>query len=92
MRWVRFLPAVLAALTDCLVTFIVRANQQDYPDGVIVFQAVMFAAALAVAAPQHWVRFSAFLLLIAGAFITGFSVGVFYVPTVIAAAFSVSRE
>ena len=92
LRWVRFLPAVLAALTDCLVVFIVRANQQDYPDRVIVYQAVMFAAALAVAAPQHWMRFPAFLLLIAGAFIAGFSVGVFYVPNVIAAAFSVSRS
>ena len=91
MRWVKFLPAVLAALTDCLVTFIVRANQQDYPDRVIILQAVMFAAALTTALPQLWVRFAALLLLIAGVLISGFSVGFFYVPTVIAAALLLSR-
>jgi hypothetical protein len=91
MRWVKFLPAMLAALTDCVVTFSVRANQQDYPDRVIILQVVMFAAALATALPQLRVRFAALLLLIAGVLL-GFSVGLFYVPTVIAAALSLSRR
>jgi hypothetical protein len=48
MRWVKFLPAVLASLTDCVVAFIARADQQDHPDRVIILRVVMFAAA-----PDH---------------------------------------
>ena len=92
MRLVAFLPAVLAALTDCLVSFIVRAIQPDYPGRVIILQSVMFAAALLVALPYRWVLVPAFVLLFAGVLISGFSVGIFYVPTVIAAAWTVSRR
>ena len=92
MHWIGFLPAALAALTDCLVKFMVLANQGELPGRVIVFQAVMFAAALAVAAPQRWIVCAAFVLLFAGVLISGFSVGAFYIPTVLAAAWSVSRR
>ena len=77
----RFLPAVLAALTDAFATSTVRANQPDLPGRFIVFQVVMFCAALLAAAPNKWVRFVGFVLLLAGMFITGFSVGMFYLPT-----------
>jgi len=92
MRLVAFLPAALAALTDFVVTLVVRAIQQDYPWQVVVLQAVMFVAALLGAVPQKWVVLAAFVLLSAGVLISGFSVGILYVPTVIAAAWSVSRR
>ncbi len=37
-----FLPAALAAVTAGVAAAIVRANQPDYPDSVIVFQIAMF--------------------------------------------------
>jgi hypothetical protein len=46
-----------------------------------VFQIVMFGAALLPAVPSKWVRLVGFVLLLAGIFITGFSVGLFYLPT-----------
>ena len=76
-----FLPAVLAALTDVFATATVRANQPDLPGRFIVFQIVMFGAALLAAVPSKWVRLTGFVLLLAGIFITGFSVGMFYLPT-----------
>jgi hypothetical protein len=76
-----FLPAALAALTDAFATSTVRANQPDLPGRFIVFQVVMFCAALLAAVPNKWVRFVGFVLLLAGMFITGFSVGMFYLPT-----------
>ena len=76
-----FLPAALAALTDAVTAAMVRANQPDYPARFVVFQIVMFGAALLAAVPNKWVRFVGFVLLLAGMFITGFSVGMFYLPT-----------
>jgi hypothetical protein len=76
-----FLPAALAALTDAFATSTVRANQPDLPARFIVFQVVMFCAALLAAVPNKWLRFVGFVLLLAGMFITGFSVGMFYLPT-----------
>ena len=76
-----FLPAALAALTDAFATSTVRANQPDLPGRFIVFQVVMFCAALLAAVPNKWVRFVGFVLLLAEIFITGFSVGMFYLPT-----------
>jgi multisubunit Na+/H+ antiporter MnhF subunit len=92
MRFLVFLPALLAALTDFGVAFYVRAIQPNYPDRVVIFQVFMFAAALLVAVPDRWARATAFTLLGVGVWITGFSVGVFYIPTVVVAAWAVSRE
>jgi len=92
MRMVVYLPALLAALTDCAVALVVGAVPQDYPGRVVVLQIAMLAAALLVALPYRRVRFTAFLLMSAGAFACVLSVGVWYVPTVIAAAWSVSRR
>ena len=83
MRIVRFLPAVLAAVTDVVTAAMVRANQPDYPGRIIVFQIVMLGAALLATVPKMWVRLTGIVLLLAGAFISGISVGIFYVPTVI---------
>ena len=47
----------------------------------IVFQIAMFGAALLSAVPSKLVRLTGFVLLLAGIFITGFSVGIFYLPT-----------
>jgi len=76
-----FLPAALAAVTDAFATATVRANQPDLPGRFIVFQFVMFCVALLAAVRNKWVRFVGFVLLLAGIFITGFSVGLFYLPT-----------
>jgi hypothetical protein len=45
----------------------------------------MFGAALLAAAPNKWVWFAGFSLLLAGVIVTGFSVGMFYLPTFFAA-------
>ena len=76
-----FLPAGLAALTDAFATSTVRANQPELPARFIVFQIAMFGAALLAAVPSKCVRFVGFVLLLTGMFITGFSVGMFYLPT-----------
>ena len=68
-------------MTDAFATATVRANQPDLPARFVVFQIVMFGAALLAAVPNKWVRFVGFVLLLAGIFITGFSVGLFYLPT-----------
>jgi hypothetical protein len=48
-----FLPAALAAVTDVLTTGFVLGHQPDYPGRLIVFQVVMFGAALLAAVPQQ---------------------------------------
>ena len=84
MGLVRFIPAVLAALTDVFAAGIVVAHQPDYPDRFVVYQVVMVGAALLVAVPKMWVRVVGFVLLLAGVLIS-MAVGLLYVPTVIAA-------
>ena len=76
----RFLPAALAAVTAGVIAAIVRSSQPDYHNSVIVFQIVMFGAALLAAVPRKWVRFAGLVLLLAGVFIAGFSVGYLYLP------------
>ena len=87
-----YLPAVLAAATDIATAAMVRANQPDYPGRFVVFQIVMFGAALLVAVPKLSVRLVGFMLLLAGFFISGASGGWFYLPTVIAAGWMVVRS
>ena len=87
-----FLPAALAAVTDAFATLTVRANQPDLPGRFVVFQIVMFGAALLAAVPNKWVRFVGFVLLLAGMFITGFSVGMFYLPTFFAFVWVMVRD
>jgi hypothetical protein len=87
-----FLPAALAGVTDGVTTSMVRANQPDYPGRFIVFQVVMFGAALLTAIPNKWVRFVGFVLLLAGMYITGFSVGTFYLPTFFAVVWLMVRD
>ena len=87
-----FVPAGLAAATDGVTAAMVRANQPDYPGRFIVFQIVMFGAALSAAVPNKWVRFGGFVLLLAGMFITGFSVGLFYLPTFFAFVWVMVRD
>ena len=68
-------------MTDAWTAGIVIAHQPDYPATVVVYQVVMFGAALFAAVPNKCVRFVGFVLLLAGMFITGFSVRMFYLPT-----------
>jgi hypothetical protein len=92
MRIVQFLPAVFAAVTDVVTGAMVWANQPDYPGRFIVFQIVMLGAALLMAVPRMWVRLVGFVVLLAGFFISGASVGWFYFPTVVAAGWVMWRE
>ena len=78
-----FLPAVLAAVTDVATAAIVRAQQPDYPGRFIVYQMVMFGAALLAAVPNKWVRFVGFGTLLAGVVFV-MSVGLLYVPAFLA--------
>jgi len=80
-----FLPAIVAANTDVLASVSVRAHQGDLPVEFLIFQAAMIGFALLLAVPVRWLRLAAFLLLMGGVILTGFSVGLFYLPTVIVA-------
>jgi hypothetical protein len=57
-----------------------------------VFQIVMFGAALLAAVPRKGVRFVGFVLLLAGVFISGMTVGMFYIPALIAAGWVMGRN
>jgi hypothetical protein len=85
VRILWFLPAVLAVITDLVAAAFVRQNQPDYPVQFVTFQIVMAGAALLVAAPQRWLRLVAFLVLLFGVLLAGMSVGMFYIPTLVAA-------
>jgi hypothetical protein len=87
-----FLPAALAAVTDVLTTRFVLGHQPDYPGRFIVFQIVMFGAALLAAVPNKWVRFVGFVLLLVGVYISGMSVGVFYLPAFFAVVWLMVRD
>jgi hypothetical protein len=87
-----FLPAVLAALADGATTALVRAHQPYYPRRLIVFQIVMFGAALLSAVPSKWARAVGFVVLLAGMALAGFSVGGLYIPAFFAAVWIMTRD
>ena len=66
MQIVQFLPAVLAAVTAIMTGAMVWTNRPDYPGMFIVFQIVMFGAALLATVPKMWVRIVALQILLAG--------------------------
>jgi hypothetical protein len=84
-----FLPAALAAVTDVWTAGIVIAHQPDYPATVVVYQVVMFGAALLAAVPNKWVRFVGLVLLLAGVLI---STGLLYLPTFFAFVWVMVRD
>ena len=87
-----FLPAALAAVTGVLTAGIVVAHQPDYPATVVVYQVVMFGAALLAAVPRKSEQFVGLVTLLAGVAITALSVGVFYLPTFFAVVWSMVRD
>lgn len=86
-----FLPAALAAMTDIWATGFVLTHQPFY-GRTIVFLIVMFGAALLVADSRKWVRVVGFVVLAVGVFISGMSVGMFYIPALIAAGWLMVRD
>src|ERR1035438_1484717 len=86
-----FLPAALAAVTDAVTVCVVRAHQSGYPARAVVYQVVMFGAALLSAVPNKWVRFVGFVLLIAGVLIS-MAVGLLYLPTFFAFVWVMARD
>jgi hypothetical protein len=87
-----FLPAVLAGLTNAVTAAMAGSSQPEYSGRFVVYQVVMFGAALLAAVPNKWVRFVGFVLLLAGMFITGFSVGLLYLPTFFAFVWVMTRD
>jgi hypothetical protein len=88
----RFLPGIVAFATNVFTGIFVRFHQPDYPFRFVVFQAVVLLAASALAAPFRWAWIIAFLLLLGGVVISGFSVGLFYVPTLVTAGWVMVRR
>ena len=86
LSYFRFLPAVLAAATDVATGDFVIQHQPDYPLPFLLFQLVMFGLALLLAGPYRFLWFLAIVLLIAGVLLGSMSVGLLYIPTVVAAA------
>ena len=86
-----FLPAVLAALTNAATTAMVRSSQPEYPGRFIVYQVVMFGAALLAAVPNKWVRTVGLVLLLAGVLIS-MAVGLLYLPTFFAFVWVMTRD
>ena len=86
-----FLPAALAAVTDVLTACVVTAHQPDYPARAVVYQVVMFGAALLSAVPKKWVRMVGFVLLLGGVFIS-MAIGLLYLPTFFAAVWVMTRD
>jgi hypothetical protein len=80
-----FIPAIVASITDVVAAVIVQASQHNLPGRFLIFEVAMFGLALLLATRYRWVWGVGFVLLIGGVLPTGASVGMFYVPTVIAA-------
>ena len=87
-----FLPAALAAVANIVATAVVRSSPPENPVTFVVYQVVMFGAALLAAIPNKWVRFVAFMVLMAGVLIAGMSVGLLYLPTVMVALWIMVRD
>ncbi len=70
-----YIPAIFAAVTDVGTAAFVNAQQPYYPFRFLFFQLAMFGLAFLMAAPPEYrvVRISAFLLLIFGVLVAGFS-------------------
>jgi hypothetical protein len=56
------------------------------------FQIMMVGAAMLVAAPQRWLWSVSLLVLLGGAYVAGMSVGMFYLPTLVAAGWVAARR
>jgi hypothetical protein len=86
-----FLPAALAALTNAVTAAMVHSGQPEYPGRVVVYQVVMFGAALLAAVPNKWVRTVGLVLLLAGVLIS-MAVGLLYLPTLFAFVWVMTRD
>ena len=86
-----FLPAVLAGLTNAVTASMARSSQPEYPGRFVVYQVVMFGAALLAAVPNKWVRMVGLVLLLAGVLIS-MAVGLLYLPTFFAFVWVMTRD
>src|SRR5690242_4419672 len=87
-----YLPVIHCAITDVVAGIIVVKIQPVYPIQVIAFQLIMFGLALLFALPVRWLWVFSFVLLIVGVWVTGFSIGLHYVPTVIASGWVMAKR
>jgi hypothetical protein len=87
-----FVPAIFAAATDLITVVIVRSLPQEYPFRVVLYQIVMLGLALLMATPYRLIWLVSFLMLMVGVLLAGFSIGMFYIPTVVAAGWVMVRR
>lgn len=92
MRKTWFLPALLAVVTGLGTGAFVHQHQSDYPVQLATLQLMMIGAAVLVAVPEHWVRLMSIPFLFVGVLVAGMSIGLFYLPVVIAAGIVVCRR
>jgi hypothetical protein len=69
----------------------VRSSQPEYPGRFIVYQVVMFGAALSAAVSNKWVRMVGLVLLLAGVLIS-MAVGLLYLPTFFAFVWVMTKD
>jgi hypothetical protein len=81
-----YLPTVIATVTNVGTGIYVSTGQPVYPLPFVIFQVAMTGISLLTATPYRSLWSLAFVLLIGGVLLTGFSVGFFYLPTVVVAA------
>jgi hypothetical protein len=99
MRVFPFLPAITAAVTDVVTSVVFIAYLQphqppglEYPIQLKIYQFAMVGVALLLACPKRWLWLPAFLLLIGGVILAGFSVGALYIPTAAVAGWVMVRR
>jgi hypothetical protein len=85
MSVLTYLPALVATITNVGTGIYVSTHQPDYPLPFVIFQLAMTGISLLIATPHRSLWAAAFVLLIGGVLLTGFSVGFFYLPTVVVA-------
>jgi hypothetical protein len=93
MRTYAYLPVGIAAVTDLATAWMVLANQPgNYPYRVIMLQLIILLSALLMAFPNKAIRVMAILVLTGGAAVALASIGMFYVPTIIASGWVLVRS
>jgi hypothetical protein len=89
-RYVSWLPAILAALTNLLIGYAIATNQ-PYPRAAIIAQSVMQLAALLAVAPSRVVAVVSVILFLGG-MAAMVSFWFYWVPTLVAYAAVLSRR
>lgn len=88
---IRYLPAVLAVVMSFVANAVIGMSQ-PIPERAVWAEIGMCGAALMTAAPWAWIWGTGLAILFVGSYITGFSIGMFYYPSIAAAIFVINRR